>query len=178
MSFRKLVLTVSVTTLLTLPQAVSAQIEKGDSQITLQGSISSQITPDASGSASGSLGGSYGYFFTRQLAFRGIAFLSVGDGVDGGTQLSGVYGAGVELNLTGAGQKFVPYLAFDVSTMTGMGDGASATMLGPAVGARAFVSRSTAFDVSVRYDTESSNTSVGTLRTNFGFAVFFGRNRR
>lgn len=157
----------------------SAQIEKGDSQITLQGSITSQINPNGNGPATGSLGGVYGYFITRQIALRANAFLAVtGGSQDSGSQVLGVYGAGMELNLGGAGQKFVPYLALDVSTMSGMEGTESSTMIGPAAGARAFVTRNTAFDVSVRYETQTGNTDYGTIRTNFGFAVFFGKQRR
>lgn len=167
------------------PRVTHAQIEPGDSQLTLQGSLSKSVTKVGDGSTSGSFGGSYGYFLTRQIAVRGTAFLTAsGGGTDefgnaaGGTSFFGAYGGGLELNLGGAGQKFVPYLAFDVLTVSGQQQELNSVILGPAFGARAFISRSTAFDMSMRYETTSDDTSVGTLRTNFGFSVFFGSNRR
>ena len=164
----------------------SAQIEKGDSQISLQGSLSTSVGQPTGSQTSGSVGGTYGYFLTRQIAIRGTAYLNVsrtsaGGGEDGSgaaNDISGLYGAGVELDLTGAGQKFVPYLAFEALTLSSAQAGQSSMILGPSVGARSFVSRSTAFDVALRYQTTSDNINVGTVQTTFGFSYFFGSDRR
>ena len=161
------------------PTVASAQIEKGDSQISLQGSLSTNIG-DTGGSSytSGNVGGSYGYYFTRQLALRGVAYITAAKASGGSTDITGIYGGGIELNLTGANQPFVPYIAFDALTSSSASGTQGSVMLGPTVGARAFVSRNTAFNVAMQYQTYSDNTQVGTLQTSFGFSVFFGGDRR
>jgi hypothetical protein len=168
------------------PRIAAAQIEKGDSQISLQGSLSTTVGGSAS-NTSGSIGGQYGYYFTRQLALRGTAYInasssSAGGGFDefgdSGTEFSAIYGGGIELNLGTSGQKFVPYLAFDALTSSSATAGQSSVLLAPAFGARAFVSRNTAFNVALQYQTTSEATDVGTLQTSFGFSFFFGGDKR
>ena len=72
----------------------------------------------------------------------------------------------------------MPYLAFDALTMSSATGEQGSVILGPSVGARAFVSRNTAFNVAMEYQTTSDNTSTGTLQTSFGFSFFFGGDRR
>jgi hypothetical protein len=179
--YRRLATACAALALVAVPHIASAQIEKGDSQVSLQGSLSTNVGgADGSSSTSGNVGGTYGYYFTRQLALRGVAFITASKSAGGGSgaDISGVYGGGIELNLTGANQAFVPYIAFDALTSSSSSGSQGSVLLGPSVGARAFVSRNTAFNVALQYQTFSDNTNVGTLQTSFGFSVFFGGDRR
>lgn len=179
MSSRRIITALAAVTFALLPTLASAQIEKGDSQISLNGSLSTTVGSLTGESfTSGNIGGQYGYYFTRQLALRGVAFITASKGSGGSTEFNGVYGGGVEFNLTGANQTFVPYLAFDALTMSSASGDQGSVLLGPSVGARAFVSRNTAFNVALEYQTTSDNTSTGTLQTSFGFSFFFGGDRR
>ena len=176
MSKRHLIATVTVLLLSAAPTIAHAQIERGDSQISLQGSLQTQISEQTDlSTTNGSFGGSYGYYLTRQLALRGVAFLAVSK-----SNVTGAYGGGIELNLTGADQKFVPYLAFDALALanSSAGQNSSSVQLGPSVGVRTFVSRNTAFNVAMEYRTFSDNMNIGTLETSFGFSFFFGGDRR
>ena len=161
------------------PAVALAQIEKGDTQITLQGSLSSQMGGTTS-STSGNILGQYGYYLTRNIALRGIAMVSVTRSggqsneffeTEASTSTSTIYGGGVEVNLAGQGAKFAPYVAFDMLSST---DSEGTSLLGPSAGVRMFVSRNTAFTVATQYQTTSENTSVGSLQTSFGMSYFFG----
>lgn len=158
------------------PTIGHAQIESGDKSVSVSGSIVQ--TPGSNGgssSTSGNVFGGLNYFWTRQTAFRLNAGAIIST-TNGTSTTFATLGGGLEYDFSSEGQTRVPYLAFDVLSISG-GD-VSSIQLAPAVGARFFVSRSTAFDVAGVYRQSTDKGATGSYEARFGLSFFFGSDKR
>lgn len=152
----------------------SAQIEAGDKSVAVTGQVMSG-TGDASFTMGiGILG--YNYFQTRNFAWR-ITLGVITSDVDEESSTSTIAGGGVEWNFGKADSKTVPFVAFDVSSISA-GE-TTAIGYGPSAGFRTFLTRSTSFDVTGNYTVYSAEgDSAGILGVRLGFSYFIGKDAR
>lgn len=154
-----------------------AQIEKGDKSLGLQSLAWFSTGEQSFKFGLGAVG--FNYFQTRNFAWR-LGAVVVGFEVDGeGGTVTGLTG-GLEWNFGQSGAKTVPFIAVDVSQLTG--PGLSATGIAPSAGWRTFISRSTSFDVVGAYNTsltkDDSGSRAGLISARLGFSFYFGKDSR
>lgn len=158
-------------------QPVSAQIEKGDKSLALQGLVSSKTGGDSSQTL-GMVLASLNFFQTRNFAWR-VSITEMA-GTSGGETSSGtLFGGGVEWNFNQQGSTKIPFVAFDASYF--LFKDFNVLMVSPSAGARFFLSRSTSFDVAASYNTFVSGEDTGgggLVLVRLGFSYYFGKDTR
>lgn len=120
---------------------------------------------------------SFNKFQTQKFAWRVLSLVQVSQSGDE-TDTSTGFGGGLEWNFN-TGQTTIPFVAMDVTMLTG-GD-ETLTLASPSAGFRAFVSRSTSFDVSVSYNmivSGGEDVSGGIILGRLGFSYYLGKDPR
>jgi hypothetical protein len=156
----------------------TAQIEAGDRSISLNGMY---MTLMGAEDATFSMGiGQIGFnkFQTSKFAWRVSGLVQVFDSGDGAETTTG-FGGGLEWNFNEKGKTTIPFVALDVNLFSASSD--SFTLLSPSAGFRAFLSRSTSFDMAASYNTIVSgpeDTSGGIMMLRMGFSYYLGKDPR
>ena len=153
-----------------LPTFAHAQIEAGDKRFSLQGNLSKSTA--AGSDLDGDLSGEIGWYWKRNIS------LNAGAGVTfSGANAFYLLAVGSEYNFSEKGDTKVPFVSLNVGTL--FGNGITAIVAQPGVGAHFFLSPQTSFDVTGTYTytfvkVSGASGNDGTIGVNFGFSFYFG----
>ena len=153
-----------------LPALAHAQIEAGDKRFSLQGNLSKSTA--AGSDLDGDLSGDIAWYWKRNIA------LSAGAGFTfSGSNAFYLLAVGSEYNFSEKGDTKVPFVSLNVGTL--FGNGITAIVAQPGVGAHFFLSPQTSFDVTGTYTytfvkVSGASGNDGTIGVNFGFSFYFG----
>ena len=156
----------------------AAQIEAGDKSVSLNGMyLTLSGVPDVTFSLSMAQAG-FNKFQTSKFAWRVSGLVMVSDAGEGAETMTG-FGGGLEWNFNKQGRTTIPFVAMDATLFSASNE--SLTMLSPSAGFRAFMSRSTSFDVAASYNTIVSgveDASGGLIMVRMGFSYYLGKDPR
>lgn len=156
----------------------AAQIEAGDKSVSLNGMyMTLSGVPDVTFSLSMAQAG-FNKFQTSKFAWRVSTLIMVSDAGEGNETMTG-FGGGLEWNFNKQGRTTIPFVAMDVNQFSASDE--SFTMLSPSAGFRAFMSRSTSFDVAASYNTIVAgleDASGGLIMVRMGFSYYLGKDPR
>ena len=162
-------------------QPASAQIEKGDRSLALQGLFTSKGATESSESQTlGMVLASVNFFQTRNFAWR-VSVIEMA-GTSGGETSSGtLLGGGFEWNFNEQGSTKIPFVALDGAYF--LFPDFNVLMVSPSAGARFFLNRSMSFDVAASYNTfvsggDAGDSGGGLVLLRLGFSYYFGKNTR
>lgn len=134
---------------LLLPVLARAQAEAGDSEILLNGDVTT-LTASGSSFTSGNLSLGYGYYFTPQIQLFSGTNIGIFGGSGLGTDVSSGANFALRYNFSTAGRKLVPYLAFEYFIFD-VEESKESSFLRPNGGFKYFFTRNAAFDFNVGY---------------------------
>ena len=155
---------------------VSAQIEKGDKALAVQGLFAASVgTQEFVGFGMAAAGLSF--FQTRNLAWHLVAVVA-GANVSGEVTVVPGLGGGVEWDFNEQNATTIPYVGVDAVQV--FAKDANATTVAANAGLRFFISRSTSFDAAATYNQPVSggDNSSGELQFRLGFSFFFAKDTR
>jgi hypothetical protein len=161
-----------------LASTAQAQIEAGDKSVAINGMYATLTGVEDATFSMGIGYLAFNKFQTSKFAWRFSTLVQVSDAGDGAETSTG-FGGGLEWNFNKQGQTTIPFVAMDAFMFTASGD--SYTMVSPSAGFRAFVSRSTSFDVAASYNTIVSGpeeASGGLIMLRMGFSYYLGKDPR
>lgn len=163
---KKILITLAVAFML-IPFTSNAAMEKGDTEISFTGSLTS-----GDGGDSILLSGSYGVMITDAIQVKGTGMMVESNGF-----LFGLLGGGADyyfseevLNI----ENVIPYAGGSVTFQ--IGDGPSATFLEGHAGAKNYITESTAVFLEARYLTDTSDfLSTNIFIVMAGISINFGK---
>ena len=157
-------------------QPVSAQIEKGDRSLGLQGLFTTKTGGDSSQTL-GMVLASLNFFQTRNFAWR-VSVIEMAGSSGEDTSSGTLLGGGFEWNFNEQGSTKIPFVAVDGAYF--LFPDFNALMVSPSAGARFFLNRKTSFDVAASYNTFLSGEASGggLVLVRLGFSYYFGKDTR